>query len=171
MSHRTFYPVFTICAGIFAITLVYQTHTLAAPAPFPAAAAAAQGGTLPEGEGKAITEMTCSACHSIGYLTESTRTVMQWDEIFMMMESYGATATKDQWDQIHKYMYAQLALIDVNKYEPKDLQATLGVDEKVAGAIVSYRMANGGFKTVDDVKKVEGIDPAKVDAFKARFVF
>ena len=159
MSHRTFYPVFAFCAGIFAITLVYQAHTLAAPAPFPAAASA-QGGALPEGEGKALTEMTCSACHSIGYLTESTRTVMQWDDIIMMMESYGATATN-----------AQLALIDANKYEPKDLQATMGVDEKVAGAIVSYRTANGGFKTIDDVKKVEGIDPAKVDALKARFVF
>ena len=170
MSHRTFYPVFALCAAIFAITLVYQPHTLAAPAPFPVAAAA-QGGTLPEGEGKAITEMTCSACHSIGYLTESTRTVMQWDDIFMMMESYGATATKEQWDQVHKYVYAQLALVDVNKYEAKDLQSTIGVDEKVAGAIVSYRMANGGFKTIDDVKKVEGIDQAKVDALKARFVF
>jgi competence protein ComEA len=171
MSHRTFKSFLVLCCGIFAIAVFYQTHTLAAPAAFPAPSAAAQGGTLPEGEGKAVTEMTCSACHSVAYLTDTTRMVSQWDEIFMMMESYGATATKEQWDEIHKYVYAQLALIDINKYEAKDLQSTIGVDEKVAGAIISYRMANGGFKTTDDVKKVEGIDAAKVDALKARFVF
>jgi len=165
MSYRTFYPIFVFCAGIFVVTIASSSHTLAAAAPFPAAAA--QNGSLPEGEGKAITEMTCSACHSASYLTDSTRTVPQWDEIFMMMESYGATATKEQWDQIHKYVYAQLALIDVNKYESKDLQATMGVDATVADAITKARP----FKTVDDVKKVAGVDAAKVDAAKARFVF
>lgn len=166
MSYRTFYPIFAFCAGVFVLTIASQSHTLAAAAPFPAAAAA-QNGSLPEGEGKAITEMTCSACHSASYLTDSTRTLPQWDEIFMMMESYGATATKEQWDQIHKYVYAQLALIDVNKYESKDLQATMAVDATVADAIIAARP----YKTVDDLKKVQGVDPAKVDAAKARFIF
>ena len=41
----------------------------------------------------------------------------------------------------------------------------------VAGAVVKYRQANGPFKSVDDLKKVAGVDVAKIEARKDRFVF
>ena len=44
-------------------------------------------------------------------------------------------------------------------------------NDAVQKAIVDYRMANGNFKTIDDVKKVPGLDPKKVDYRKNRIEF
>jgi len=41
----------------------------------------------------------------------------------------------------------------------------------IAEAIVAYRQANGDFKTLDDLKKVPGLDAVKVDAQKTRITF
>ena len=42
---------------------------------------------------------------------------------------------------------------------------------KEAEAIVAYREKNGAFKAVDDFKKVDGLDYAKIDSNKARLQF
>ena len=47
----------------------------------------------------------------------------------------------------------------------------LDVPAGVAEAIVAYRQANGDYKTLDDLKKVPGLDGGKVEAQKARIVF
>ena len=48
----------------------------------------------------------------------------------------------------------------------------IGFDEWLrrsqAAAIIEYRTKNGNFKSIDDLKKVPGIDPAKIDAKKDR---
>ena len=85
--------------------------------------------------------------------------------------AYGAQATPAEWDQIHKYILGQLATIEVNKATPADLAATFEVDEALGKAIPAYRMANGDFKTIDDVKKVPGLAANKVDYRKNRIEF
>jgi competence protein ComEA len=40
-----------------------------------------------------------------------------------------------------------------------------------AEAIVRYREEKGSFKTLDDLKKVPGIDPGKLEAKKASLEF
>ena len=47
----------------------------------------------------------------------------------------------------------------------------LDITAAVADALVSYRQQNGPFKTLDDLKKVPGLDAAKVDARKVRVTF
>ena len=46
-----------------------------------------------------------------------------------------------------------------------------GVNEAVAKDVVAYRDKQGGFKTIDDLKKAPGLDAAKIDALKDRLLF
>ena len=115
--------------------------------------------------------MVCSSCHSPDYITDTARNAKGWSDIFEMMQAYGATATDAEWMQIKAYILGQIAQIDVNKATADDLQKLFEVDAPLAKAIVDTRTANGNFKTIDDVKKVPGLDAKKVDYRKNRLEF
>jgi competence protein ComEA len=61
--------------------------------------------------------------------------------------------------------------IYVNKAKAKDLETALEISTKEAEAIIRYREQNGDFKTPDDLMKVSGLDPAKIQARKDRLEF
>jgi len=68
-------------------------------------------------------------------------------------------------DTIVEYLAKNFpAHANVNKADAKQLQALLEISSESAATIVSYRQKNGSFKTLDEVKKVPGVDPAKLDA-------
>jgi competence protein ComEA len=60
---------------------------------------------------------------------------------------------------------------NVNKATAKDIETIAGLSSKDAGDIVQYREAKGNFKTVDDLKKVPGIDADKLEANKQLLEF
>ena len=47
--------------------------------------------------------------------------------------------------------------IQINSASSKQLQALKGIGAAKAKAIIEYREANGGFKSVDELTKVKGI--------------
>lgn len=59
----------------------------------------------------------------------------------------------------------------VNRATAKDLEAALDVPTSVAEAIVASRLEKGEFKTVDDLKKVPGLESSKIEAQKGRIIF
>jgi competence protein ComEA len=61
--------------------------------------------------------------------------------------------------------------IYVNKAKAKDLETALELSSADAAALVRYRDEHGSFKTVDDLKKVPGLDAAKIEARKDRLDF
>ena len=61
--------------------------------------------------------------------------------------------------------------IYVNKSSAKDLEASLEISANEAEAIVHHRELNGDFKTLDDLKKVAGLDEAKIESKKDRLAF
>jgi competence protein ComEA len=56
--------------------------------------------------------------------------------------------------------------IDINRAEPWLLEALPGIGETRARAIVDYRDANGPFKRVEDLLKVEGIGEGTFEGVK-----
>ena len=48
-------------------------------------------------------------------------------------------------------------VIDLNTADAQTLQRLPGIGEKLAAAILAYRDAHGPFRTLEDLKKVEGI--------------
>ena len=59
---------------------------------------------------------------------------------------------------------AEASTVNINSAGPAELAASLvGVGEAKAAAIVSYRKANGPFRSADDLAKVDGIGKAIVE--------
>lgn len=65
-----------------------------------------------------------------------------------------------------------LMVVNINKATAAQLSAALlGVGDVKAQAIVDYRKANGGFKTLDDVLAVKGVGPATIAKNRDRIRF
>lgn len=60
------------------------------------------------------------------------------------------------------------APIDVNRASVSELETLPGVGPATAASIVAERDRSGPFLTVDDLERVSGIGPAKVDAMRDR---
>jgi competence protein ComEA len=56
--------------------------------------------------------------------------------------------------------------IDINSADTTLLQTLKGVGPKTAASIVSYRKENGSFRSVEELLKVKGIGPKKLDALR-----
>jgi competence protein ComEA len=59
-----------------------------------------------------------------------------------------------------------LAAVNINTATQSELEAVKGLGPAKAQAIISYREANGGFKSLDDLDKVKGFGKASVDKLK-----
>jgi competence protein ComEA len=146
---------------------VASIESVSARAAAPPAAQAA----LPEGEGRAVVETMCSTCHGLEYLAPSRRTVRNWLETIELMKSFGAEATDEQWKTITDYIVASLAYLNANKAGADEFARLFRIDDKAAEAVVAYREKQGGFKTIDDLKKAPGLDAAGVDGLTDRLIF
>jgi competence protein ComEA len=126
---------------------------------------------FPDGPGKADVMKVCSGCHDAEIILANLKTPAEWNETLQNMATQGAEATSDQWKLIEQYIDVHFAMVLVNKAPADEIQLTLDVPAEVAAAVVKYRQDKGPFKTIDDLKKVPGIDAAKVDAATSRLVF
>ena len=130
--------------------------------------------TLPEGPGKDLVEAVCSACHSTERIAAKQMTKADWGAKVLEMLQEEPDVTQPERDQIVEYLarsFPKPAPVNVNEAAAKDLALALEIPAEQAGAIVEYRAKNGSFKTLDDLKKVPGLDAAKVDAHKDRLTF
>jgi competence protein ComEA len=126
---------------------------------------------FPETTGKAALLKVCGNCHTAESVVQSWRTRQEWSDVVDQMSRYGAEATDQEFDQILTYLVKHFSPIRINKATAKDLESALDVPANVAEAIVGYRADKGDFTTIDDVKKVPGLEAGKIDAQKARVVF
>jgi len=56
--------------------------------------------------------------------------------------------------------------IDINRAQIKDLEQITGIGPALATRIVAYRSRHGGFATVDDLLRVPGIGPKKLEILR-----
>lgn len=126
---------------------------------------------FPDGPGKADVMKVCSGCHDAEIILANLKTPGEWNETLQNMATQGAEATSEQWKLIEQYIDVHFAMVMVNKAPADEIQLALDVPADVAAALVKYRQDKGPFKSSDDVKKVPGIDAAKVDAAMSRLVF
>ncbi len=59
-----------------------------------------------------------------------------------------------------------IAAVNINTATKEELEALPGIGPVKAQAIIDYRKANGPFKSIDDLKKVNGIGDATLDKIK-----
>jgi competence protein ComEA len=128
--------------------------------------------SLPEGSGKELVEVICSSCHSTERIAAQHRTKPQWQDKVLEMLQEETDVTQAEKDQIIDYLAKSFpAKINVNTAAAKDLETALELPVESAAALVKYREQNGAFKTIDDLKKVPGVDAAKIEAKRDRLDF
>ena len=66
---------------------------------------------------------------------------------------------------------ASIRKLNVNTASAIELEAGLSLKRSEAAAVVDYRAKNGKFKSLDDLKRVPGVDFAKFEAKKDRLAF
>ena len=154
-----------IAAGgllLFAVLAKAQT-------PDPAIAALNAKASTLDAEDYRFVQPVCTRCHTPEMFLHS-RSWSGWQGIFNQMSGYGAAATEEQWDHIHKYFQRSLTFIDVNHADEDELSAILGMDEKTAIAIVQRR-TDRRFTTAADLEAVPGVDKNRVEAIAPRLLF
>lgn len=64
------------------------------------------------------------------------------------------------------YAFPVLAAVNINTATQSELEAVKGLGPSKAKAIITYREANGDFKTLDELDNVKGFGKASVNKLK-----
>ncbi|MBS1856668.1 MAG: helix-hairpin-helix domain-containing protein [Acidobacteria bacterium] len=129
---------------------------------------------LPDGPGKAVLLKTCKSCHPPETVATKRHTRDEWEKVIEKMIDTGATGTDEEFDRIVDYLaraFPKLDKVNVNQAPAEDLAATLALPYPSAQALVNWRGKNGPYRTLDDLKKVPGVDGAKLDAARDKVLF
>jgi competence protein ComEA len=92
------------------------------------------------------------------------------------MIDFGAKIETDEMVAIVTYLgkafpAEELPPLNVNKARAIQLESRLSLKRSEAAAILNYRKEHGDFASLEDLKKVPGIDFAKIEAKKDSLVF
>jgi len=135
-----------------------------------AGAAAAQ--SLPDGPGKDLVESICSACHEPTRVIGKQWTKAEWQDKVLEMLQEEPDVTQAERDKIVDYLARNFfKKVNINKASAKDLESGLEISTRDAEAIVHDREQNGNFKTLADLKRVGGLDTAKIESRKDHLEF
>jgi competence protein ComEA len=124
---------------------------------------------MPEGLGRQETEKICSDCHELARSVSLRQDRDGWKTTINKMISLGAQGSEQEFAAVLEYLsshYAAEALppLNVNKAKAIDFETRLSLRRSQAAAIVDYRTKHGDFKSIEDLKKVPGVDVAKIEA-------
>jgi competence protein ComEA len=136
-----------------------------------AVAAGNQSDGLPEGKGKAAFLRACVGCHEIEVATRSRYTEAGWRQMVDTMVERGAELSEPETVDVTAYLSKYFGKTNVNKAAAAQLEEALGLTEKEAQAVVSYREQNGDIKSLDQLKSVPGVSPDKIQAEAAAIAF
>jgi len=136
------------------------------------------GGALAQGTppGRAEAERICSQCHEFARSIAPRQNRAGWQATMDKMIALGAKGTQKDFDTIVDYLAAtypadEVPRINVNEARAIELESGLSLPRSQAAAIIQYRTKNGDFHSIDDLKKVPGVDAAKIEAKKDRLLF
>jgi competence protein ComEA len=125
---------------------------------------------FPPGPGRDALFKVCKECHGPESVLGQLKTRSEWSKTLDEMAANGATGTDEEWNSILEYLDTHYSLIMVNTAPATELAPKLDVSAEVAAAIVSAR-DNAKITSIDELKKVPGIDAAKLEARKDRLIF
>ena len=131
---------------------------------------------MPDGPGKAETVKLCSQCHEIERSVSLRQGREGWQVTIDKMVVMGAQGTDKEWAAVLEYLVKNYAAdevpkLNVNQAIAIELESALSLKRSEAAAVIQYRAKNGDFKSIEDLKKVPGIDTAKIDSKKDRLTF
>jgi competence protein ComEA len=131
---------------------------------------------LTEGLGREQTQRLCSDCHELERSISLRQDRDGWKATLNKMISLGAQGTEEEFSIVLDYLSRNypaqvMPPLNVNKAKAIDLEARLSLRRSEAAAVIEYRAKHGSFRSVDDLRKVPGVDPSKIDRKKDALLF
>ena len=126
---------------------------------------------LPDGPGKAELQKVCGLCHQAERSAAVRLTREGWEGVIGDMIARGARGTDEEFaailDYLAKNFLGEAARpLNVNKANNIELESVAGLTRKEAAAVLKWRDEVGVCKSLDDLKKVPGLDFKKIEARK-----
>jgi competence protein ComEA len=156
-------------ATLFVCTVVVAGQGTAAPNPTPS------GEGLPDGPGKDVMVRTCGVCHEPRRAASVRLTRDGWSSVIDDMVRRGAKGSDQDLANILDYLTTNFLgeaprPLNINSAAQIDFESVLELLRREAAAVVAYREKHGAFKSVDDLKRVPGLDFRKIDSKRDRIV-
>ena len=131
---------------------------------------------MPEGPGKEETQKLCSQCHEVERSISLRQDRDGWKTTMNKMVALGAGGSEQDFEMVFEYLVRnypaeQVPKVNVNTATAIELESGLTLRRSQAAQLIAYRTKNGSFKSLEDLKKVPGIDPAYLESKKDRIAF
>jgi competence protein ComEA len=167
---RALSPLLTVVAFAWFLSVLTAAAPVQQPAtPQPAAQQpAASAETDPAHE---LFIATCNRCHDAARITALRRTKTEWEEVINKMIERGATGSEEDFMTVFGYLRRHYGKVYINSATSEEITTTLGLSNKDAEAVVTFRKANGNFQDFDAVKKVPDIDVKTLEEHKDAITF
>jgi len=99
-----------------------------------------------------------------------------WDATMSSMVGRGMSLGEEDYTTVLTYLSKAFPAeaekpLNINTASGIDLESTLGLLRSQAALIIDYRDKHGKFKSLDDLKKVPGLDFSKIETKKDRIAF
>jgi competence protein ComEA len=131
---------------------------------------------LPDGPGKEETAKLCTQCHELARSLAPRQDRDGWQATITKMVGLGMKGTDQEIATVtdflaHNYPAPDVPPLNVNTATAIQLESRLTLRRSQAAAMIAYREKNGNFKSMEDLKKIPGIDPEKFESKKDHIVF
>ena len=131
---------------------------------------------LPEGPGKAEVQKLCVGCHELDRSISKRQDRDAWQTTLNKMTALGMKATDGEIRVVVEYLAKnypadELPPINMNKARAIELESGLSLRRSQAAAVIAYREKNGPFRSIEDLRKIPGIDFTRIEAKKDRLTF
>ena len=176
ITYRGLYLSTLLCVGLGALSFGNLTRASASAGQDAAADHPVAHPEFPPGDGRETTLRTCGKCHSPTIVLAYGQKREGWEKTITKMVRLGAVGSDEDFTDIADYLTANfppsaIPKIFVNKATDEQIAKILEISVDDAKAIVAYRDKVGGFKSLDDMKRVPNVDAKKIDAKKDNLVF
>lgn len=132
---------------------------------------------LPDGPARDLTIRVCAQCHEPQRAAALRLTREGWEGVVQKMATLGARALASDAElaQITDYLSENFKgeapkPLNLNTASAVDLEAVAGLLRKESAIWIAWRNKNGPCKSLDDLKKVEGLPFKKIDERRDRLV-
>jgi competence protein ComEA len=130
---------------------------------------------LPEGPGKDAVVRMCGTCHPVERAASVRLTREGWQDTIGKMMTLGAKGSDEDVKAVLEYLATHYKgeagkPLNLNTATSIDLESITLFLRKESAAWIAYRAKNGPCKTIDDLKKVPGVDFKKIEERRERLV-
>ena len=126
---------------------------------------------LPDGPGKAELLKVCGGCHQAERSASVRLTREGWEGVIGDMIQRGAKGTDEEFAAIVDYLSKHFLgdaprPLNINRANNVELESVAGLTRKEAAALLAWLDKVGACKSLEELRKVPGLDYKKIEARK-----